>query len=64
MEVKATPKENGVLTAVTVHNDTDESANFDIVVGIGNDIGWVATSTFRVYGVPAGRSPRGPSTTA
>ncbi|MFI1954285.1 hypothetical protein ACH437_20920 [Streptomyces xinghaiensis] len=53
VEVKATPKENGILTAVTVHNDTDESANFDIVVSIGNDIDWVATSTFRVYGVPA-----------
>ncbi|WP_327188768.1 hypothetical protein [Streptomyces xinghaiensis] len=53
VEVKATPKENGAVTPVTVHNDTDESAHYDIVVSIGNDIDWVATGTFRIYGVPA-----------
>ncbi|MBQ0984350.1 hypothetical protein KBZ10_07420 [Streptomyces sp. F63] len=53
VEVKATPRENGVFTTVTVHNDTDESVNYDIVVSIGNGVDWVATSTFRLYGVPA-----------
>ncbi|WP_158710968.1 hypothetical protein [Streptomyces albus] len=37
-EAKATPKENGVFTAVTVHNDTDEPAHYDIVVSIGDGV--------------------------
>ncbi|MCM2577221.1 hypothetical protein [Streptomyces meridianus] len=51
--MRATPEEKGVFTTVTVHNNTGESENYDVEVSVGNGVDWVASSTFRIYGVPA-----------
>lgn len=53
VKVDATPVDDGVLTTVTVHNDTDKAVNYSVEVSVGNDVDWVASSTFRISGVPA-----------
>jgi hypothetical protein len=54
VEVDAAPEDHGVFTTVTVHNDTDEPVNYDIEVSIGNGVDWIASNTFRIYGIPPG----------
>ncbi|MER5401427.1 hypothetical protein [Streptomyces sp. NPDC002599] len=52
-EVDATPADDGVLTTVTVHNDTDKTVNYSVDISVGDGVDWVASSTFRISGVPA-----------
>ncbi|MCF6522707.1 hypothetical protein [Streptomyces sp. JJ36] len=54
VEVRATPEDEGVRTAVTVSNDTDEEATYQLRVSIGDGEDWVAHKSFWFQSVAPG----------